>query len=60
MCNNVIDYNYTVSENGDYDYLRACTWLQSIMIIEYNYPMPVNHLNDWSYIHNHVFWTRWK
>jgi len=29
---NVIDYDYIISGNGDYEYLRSCNQLQSVMI----------------------------
>ena len=35
---NVIDYDYTASGNGNYDYLRSCTRLQSIM-----YSITIDH-----------------
>ena len=35
---NVIDYNYIVSINGDFDYLRSCNQLQSIT--DYHFPLP--------------------
>ena len=43
---NVIDYDYDyiASEShdydNDYDYLRSCNRLQSIMITDYDYPIP--------------------
>ena len=45
---NVIDYDYIAFESNDYeyDYLRSCNRLQSIMITDYDYPIPGLKLPD--------------
>ena len=35
---NVINDDYIVSGNGDYDYLKLCNRLQSITTTDYDYP----------------------
>jgi len=36
----VIGYDYSAPGIDDYDYLKSCNRLQSIMITDYDYPNP--------------------
>ena len=57
--NNVIDYDYITSGNGDYydDYLRSCNRLQTITITDYDYDAFATSLAteaSWSIQHRYL------